>query len=220
MARAPDALEFRKWALGYSPSVLQRRAMRQWESVASDFGKRVSPFLLERWRAGVFGEETDQERQQYDNEFMKGILEGTLIEESLFVASWEEKLSESLGVPVVCDRAPYEVPMGYAHMFDIRSSEIRRNTEAAMSESELVEIRAAIEMMREESPPNLYAALSSMRPIMDRTIPILIRSSDGFGIHTEFVRHWIVFNVRSARYAVDARHKQAAYQSIVKINSA
>src|ERR1019366_6713099 len=127
MARIPDALEFRKWALGYSPSVLKHRAIRQWESVAPDFGKRISPFLLERWRAGVLGEETDKERQQYDNKFKNGILEGTLIEELLFVAFWQEKLSESVGIPVVCDHAPYEVPAGYAHMFDIRSSEIRRS---------------------------------------------------------------------------------------------
>ncbi len=54
MPRAPDVLELRRWALDFSPSVLKRKIVRQWEALAPEFGKRVSPFMLERWRAGIF----------------------------------------------------------------------------------------------------------------------------------------------------------------------
>jgi hypothetical protein len=51
-------------------------------------------------------------------------------------------------------------------------------------------------------------------------IPILLGTTDGFGIHNEFVRHWIVFNARSARHAVDPRDRRAACLSLEKITSA
>lgn len=220
MPRTRDALEFRRWALDFSPSVLKRKAVRQWEKMAPEFGKRVSPFLLERWRAGLFGEESDKERQQYDDEFRDGILNGTLIEELIVVASWSEKLSDEVGVPVVCDRPPYEVLVDHAHLFDILPHVIRKSFGTGMSDSDLNSIREAMQKMRDGSPPDLITAFTSIRPLMDRAIPILLRATEGYGIHNEFVRHWIVFNARMARRSVDARDRAAARQSIVKVGEA
>src|SRR5437762_8205876 len=111
MARAPDAREFRRWPLDFSPSVLKLKALRQWESLVPVFRERLSPFLLERWRASVFGEETDAERQRYDDDLRNGLLRGTTLwEELLSWVSSSEKLAETIGVPFVCDRAPWQVP--------------------------------------------------------------------------------------------------------------
>ena len=144
------------------------------------------------------------------------------MEELFYVASCSEKLSDAVEAPVVCDHAPYEVPAGRVHLFDVPLSVIRRSiADAVLSDSDVISLRAHLQKARGAPPDDLFAALTSLRPIMDRMIPVSLRHTDGSGIYNPFVPQWIVFNFRMASgYAVEGRDQRAARKSIAKICTA
>lgn len=218
MARSPDALEFRRWALDWSPPVLRRKALRHWEALLPVLAKRVSPFLLERWPAGIFGEERDKERQKYDDDFKRGFAQRAMLEELFYMALFAERLTEAVGVPVVCDRPPYEVAVGHAHLFDFLPSFVRQTIAAtSLSESERTDLRGSVKELLSVPPEEIIRRFTAARPIMDRAVPLALKASDGYAIHCEQLRHWIVFNARMARYAAVGADQQAARESLEKI---
>ena len=219
--RFPHALTFREWALDYPPSQLRRIAVRRWELFVSCFGKPLSPGLLEVWRALVLGEERAPDQQASDRETKSTIWNERFLEEYVRLISFMERLPGVVGLPVIGHLPPFQVPVDHVHLFDLRASLIRRCFSQGARDPELANLGAAIkEFFKASAEADEFAKWTQARPVMDRVFPAWLRDSDGFAIHHEMLRHWIAFNVRSARRAVDPRDREAAHQSLERICAA
>lgn len=221
MARFPDAIAFREWALDHSPAALNKRALRLWDVLAPHFGKSFSPLLMEFWRAGIFTDQTDADRRQYDSRLIDGFTQGKLVEELLLFDAWAERLSVEMGVPVVTDRPPFRVAVDRIHIFDVPVPVIREVYQETVTDSTLLAQLKAFAVIRNTPPPtNEFARWNKLRPLLDMMIPTLLRSTEGSGIHNELTRRWIFFNARAARYAAVPSERDAAEESLEKIHAA
>ncbi|NIV69210.1 MAG: hypothetical protein GWN41_03605 [Phycisphaerae bacterium] len=208
-------IEYRRWALEYSPSQLKRMALHRLRALVSNLGSGLSSRTVSLWGDSILGTATSLEvEERYQDLASKS----TDVQEVMILALIMGRFCELTDMPLVCDRPPYHVPIDCVHLFDLQPAQIREGIEHTITEIKSERLPDLVREIASNRPtPDKKESDENLRRVMDLMVPFLLRYSGGMLIHNLSVRHWIAGNAYRAQHAVSSAERQAAVQSLERV---
>ena len=220
LGRQPHVIKYREWALNYSPTRLRHISLQKLEIFLSNLRRDISPHATTFWRAFVLGADSRLDSSQIKSWYEILSKDKSTARDLMILISIVQKVSENAGMTVVCDRAPFLVPMESIHVFDLSPSEIRTSLSRALADIESASIPNLMTHLVSSSTPLTDYDLPRFRPAFDAIVAALLRFSGGLAIDNAVVRFWIAANASRARFAVDQRERRLSRQSLESIMNA